>query len=119
MTPIVIPVPGQLWNDNDRRYWVRIPVRIKIVDGTHATVGHELDGERLPGTRRIHLSHFATGKLTLAEDVADSRECRCVFSCADDPDTACSLSGTHHVHPGTRTGTFGRCPVHPDAPGDL
>lgn len=46
-------------------------------------------------------------------------ECRCVVSCADDPATACSLSGEPHVHPDNGTDTFGRCPVHPDAPGDL
>lgn len=46
-------------------------------------------------------------------------ECRCVESCADDPDTACSLSGIPHVHPDDGSDTFGACPVHPDAPGDL
>jgi hypothetical protein len=46
-------------------------------------------------------------------------DCRCVMSCADDPVTACSLSGEPHVHPDDGTNTFGRCPVHPDAPGDL
>lgn len=46
-------------------------------------------------------------------------ECRCVVSCADDPATMCSLSGESHVHPDDGSDTFGRCPVHPDAPGDL
>jgi hypothetical protein len=46
-------------------------------------------------------------------------ECRCVVSCADDPPTMCSLSGEPHVHPDDGSDTFGRCPVHPDAPGDL
>lgn len=45
--------------------------------------------------------------------------CRCVVSCADDPATRCGLSGQPHVHPDDGTDTFGRCPVHPDAPGDL
>lgn len=51
-------------------------------------------------------------------DIAD---CTCVYSCADDPATACSLSGEWHVHPDSRSfpGTFGPCPVHPDAPGDI
>lgn len=45
--------------------------------------------------------------------------CTCVMSCADDPASACSLSGTWHVHPNSYPGdVFGPCPVHPDAPGD-
>lgn len=40
-------------------------------------------------------------------------DCECVYSCADDPATACSLSGEWHVHP-----DLGPCPAHPDAPGD-
>ena len=51
----------------------------------------------------------------MPDSVAD---CTCVVSCADDPSTACSLSGTNHVHPRDRRGEFGACPVHPDAPGD-
>lgn len=46
-------------------------------------------------------------------------DCRCVVSCADDPTTACSLSGESHVHPDDGSGLFGVCPDHPDAPGDL
>lgn len=46
-------------------------------------------------------------------------DCVCVVSCDEDPDTACSLSGTLHVHPDNGSGCFGPCPVHPDAPGDL
>lgn len=45
--------------------------------------------------------------------------CRCVEDCASDPATACSLSGEPHVHPDDGLDTFGRCPQHPDAPGDL
>lgn len=45
-------------------------------------------------------------------------ECRCVFSCADDPPTACHLSGQWHTHP-DEEGGFGPCPAHPDAPGDV
>lgn len=45
--------------------------------------------------------------------------CRCVFSCADDPPTMCSLSGQWHVHPDAGNDIFGPCPEHPDAPGDL
>jgi len=46
-------------------------------------------------------------------------DCTCVLSCADDPSTACRLSGISHVHPDDGGGIFGPCPVHPDAPGDL
>jgi hypothetical protein len=42
----------------------------------------------------------------------EASSCECYLSCAEDPDTACSLSGQFHVHPGEP------CPVHPDAPGD-
>jgi hypothetical protein len=45
-------------------------------------------------------------------------ECTCVENCAEDPRTACSLSGIPHVHPDDGSGTFGPCPVHPDRPGD-
>ena len=38
--------------------------------------------------------------------------CDCIFSCADDPETQCGLSGTWHVHPEWP------CEMHPDAPGD-
>lgn len=51
--------------------------------------------------------------------VADLNACTCVTDCAEHPPTACSLSGEPHVHPDDETGTFGACPVHPDAPGDL
>lgn len=44
--------------------------------------------------------------------------CTCVTDCAEDPATACSLSGEPHVHPDNGEGTFGPCPFHPDAPGD-
>jgi hypothetical protein len=49
-------------------------------------------------------------RLTFARDGA--AECTCYHTCAEDPETACSLSGEWHVHPGEP------CPVHPDAPGD-
>lgn len=58
------PAPGELWNDRSRG--PRMPVRIQSVDATHATVTGELDGETMPGTRRIHLSHFANGSYILA-----------------------------------------------------
>ena len=58
-------------------------------------------------------------KQTAAHALAEAAACTCVFSCADDPATRCSLSGQFHVHPDDGTGVFGPCPVHPDAPGDL
>lgn len=47
-------------------------------------------------------------------------ECTCVINCAEDPRTACSLSGRRHVHPEIpgMPGVYGPCPEHPDAPGD-
>lgn len=47
-------------------------------------------------------------------------ECTCVTNCAEDPKTACSLSGRSHVHPAIPgfPGVYGPCPEHPDAPGD-
>jgi hypothetical protein len=42
----------------------------------------------------------------------EAETCECYHTCAEDPATACSLSGDWHVHPGEP------CPVHPDAPGD-
>lgn len=41
-----------------------------------------------------------------------SQECECIYDCADDSSTRCSLSGEWHVHPEWP------CTVHPDAPGD-
>ena len=49
----------------------------------------------------------------------EAARCRCVTACAEDPATACGLSGEPHVHPDDGNDLFGRCPVHPDAPGDL
>lgn len=51
--------------------------------------------------------------------VLDMGDCTCLYSCADDPAEACSLSGDWHVHPQDARGVTGPCPVHPDAPGDL
>lgn len=48
----------------------------------------------------------------------EAADCVCVENCAEHPPTACSLSGIPHVHPDDGSGTFGPCPVHPDAPGD-
>ncbi|MFJ4342660.1 hypothetical protein [Streptomyces sp. NPDC088915] len=51
---------------------------------------------------------------------ASEDECTCVTNCAEDPKTACALSGRRHVHPAIpgRPGVYGPCPEHPDAPGD-
>lgn len=49
---------------------------------------------------------------------AEMLACVCVQFCAEDPATACGLSGREHVHPDDGSGTFGRCLVHPDRPGD-
>jgi hypothetical protein len=45
-------------------------------------------------------------------ELAELEVCTCYHSCAEDPASGCSLSGTWHVHAGEP------CPVHPDAAGD-
>jgi hypothetical protein len=47
-------------------------------------------------------------------------DCTCIYDCADDSDTACSQSGDWHTHGTSNSGQdgLGRCPLHPDAPGD-
>lgn len=53
---------------------------------------------------------FANASSTrLARKVRDP-VCECIHTCADDPATACSLSGDFHTHPDEP------CLVHPDAP---
>jgi len=37
-------------------------------------------------------------------------QCLCTFACDSDPRTACSLSGTYHLH-----SEDGACPQHPNA----
>ncbi|GHF32895.1 hypothetical protein GCM10010218_12450 [Streptomyces mashuensis] len=49
---------------------------------------------------------------------ADEDACTCVTHC-DEAEGGCRLAGRRHVHPRTRTGQYGPCPEHPDAPGDL
>lgn len=53
-------------------------------------------------------------------DLAEILECTCIEHCAEDPKTACSLSGIPHVHPETPgfPGITGPCPIHPERPGD-
>ncbi|MET8696849.1 hypothetical protein ABZV65_30415 [Streptomyces bauhiniae] len=59
-------------------------------------------------------------RAALVEWIERDWTCRCIVSCAEDPATACSLSGEQHVHPAIpgRPGVYGPCPLHPDAPGD-
>lgn len=59
------------------------------------------------------------GNLTCPTAQTAAQKCTCVHTCAEDPQTACSLSGQWHVHPDNGLGIFGPCPEHPDAPGDL
>jgi hypothetical protein len=85
--------------------------RVIEADAIRALIGYV--GQR-DGTLSLHLD--GTGKIERSDDWTD---CVCVVSCADDPPTACSLSGEPHVHPDDGSGIFGPCPVHPEAPGDL
>ncbi|MFJ7004187.1 hypothetical protein ACIQU7_24025 [Streptomyces albidoflavus] len=56
----------------------------------------------------------------LVEWIGRDWTCRCFVNCAEDPRSACGLSGQPHVHPQDRRrpGITGACPMHPDAPGD-
>ncbi|MEY9839433.1 hypothetical protein [Streptacidiphilus sp. EB103A] len=92
--------PGHL-----RAEWVQKLVNDNVPDILRAALEAGADGQRSQAARRTALQ--------------DAQECTCVVSCADDPATACSHSGVLHVHPAGPVGTFGPCPVHPDAPGDL
>lgn len=58
---------------------------------------------------RTHPDPYAA---TIEQVRRDAADCECVLHCAEDPKTACSLSGEWHVHPEWP------CAVHPDAPGD-
>lgn len=70
---------------------------------------HTPDYEGIHAWAKAH----SAGRRTLAPSSFDeAADCECYHTCAEDPDTACSLSGQFHVHPGEP------CPVHPDAPGD-
>jgi hypothetical protein len=70
------------------------------------------------GQYEIVVRDSATGAIEPCRATATvGAECRCVYSCADDPPTACHLSGDWHTHP-DEDGGFGPCPAHPDAPGD-
>ncbi len=66
--------------------------------------------------KRIYrYSFYVRGRLAAhcyQDSLGGVQVCECVYSCADDPTTRCSLSGEWHVHPGEP------CTVHPDAPGD-
>jgi len=55
---------------------------------------------------------------TAPTEIENIGDCVCVHTCAEDAATSCSLSGQWHVHPDDGSGTFGPCPIHPDAPGD-
>jgi hypothetical protein len=60
------------------------------------------------------------GRERATADAEDLDACTCIEFCDQDPATACSLSGTPHVHPEIpgHPGVYGPCPVHPNRPGD-
>ena len=74
----------------------------------------EAELDRLEEEAGVPIERRTTKLERAKQEVLTMLECACVFSCADDRPTACSLSGQFHVHP-----ELGPCPVHPDAPGDL
>ncbi|WP_051819426.1 hypothetical protein [Streptomyces sp. NRRL S-920] len=68
-----------------------------------------------------HLCEWASqreGNADRTREAGTADACTCVINCAEGPG-GCSLSGRRHVHPRTRTGQYGPCPEHSDAPGDL
>lgn len=75
--------------------------------------------QRLDGLADRHHCLVAPSEESGHEALLGVCECTCVEFCDEDPSTACTLSGRRHVHPRTRTGQYGPCAVHPDAPGDL
>jgi hypothetical protein len=103
------------------------PMVMPAYGGDLAGAGEHL----IPGTYKayVHYSDDTEGYavLTISEEGApallrplDFTDCTCVENCGEHPPTACSLDGfIPHVHPDDGSGTFGPCPVHPDAPGDL
>jgi hypothetical protein len=73
---------------------------------------------RINALREVGEIAQAQYRAALVDWIKTHAECVCVTNCAEDPATACSLSGQQHVHPRTH-GEFGPCAVHRDAPGDL
>lgn len=71
----------------------------------HPGGDHRCDGHAPEAGGSMGQSAFPTS-------LREAAACECIYSCADDPATECSLSGQWHVHPGWP------CAVHPDAPGD-
>lgn len=92
----------------------------ELVSMVRGGEGPELDVYRMPdGTHRLDYRDGVIVSGATEDEVNDALEalaneptCECVHTCAEDPATACSLSGEFHVHPDQL------CPVHPDAPGD-
>lgn len=94
-------------------------VEFRDADGdTHPNDGD--DGVHGPRhfAHRTELGHRIVTGFPQAHRAPVADTCTCVTNCQE-ADGGCSLSGTRHVHPRTRSGQYGPCPEHRDAPGDL
>lgn len=86
-----------------------------------AVFGEDLvkDLSRHVGIRYVHwMAQRAVKNAPRLAAPQQDDACTCVTNC-NEAKGGCSLSGRRHVHPRTRSGQYGKCPEHPDAPGDL
>ncbi|MFE7072640.1 hypothetical protein ACFU96_21415 [Streptomyces sp. NPDC057620] len=96
----------------------RTPEEVAAVPWVAASIGEH--DERIGALASLVETVTAQHQAALVKWITRDWTCLCVVSCAEDPATACSLSGQQHVHPAIpgQTGVYGPCPMHPDAPGD-
>ncbi|MFB6700268.1 hypothetical protein [Streptomyces rubiginosohelvolus] len=97
----------------------RAPEDIAAVPWVATAIGEH--DERIGALGELVEQVAAQHRAAIVEWIGRDWTCLCVTYCAEDPATACSLSGqVQHVHPAIpgRPGVYGPCPVHPDAPGD-
>jgi RNase adaptor protein for sRNA GlmZ degradation len=115
-TPGAVPITKKLCN------LVRAYLPPKLDAGNKVSVAVGCGGGRhrsvvianwLADYLRMHGVQSSVSHRDMHRPVVKVQPCECVTDCADHPPTRCSLSGQPHVHP-----DLGRCPAHPDAPGD-
>ncbi|NML55086.1 hypothetical protein HHL19_35845 [Streptomyces sp. R302] len=121
------PNPGQTWASRSLEGAVRLVEGAKYRRTPEQIAGapivQDAIGQHAPEIRALGETAALAERryrAALIEWITRDWTCRCLVSCADDPATACSLSGREHVHPEIPSlpGVFGPCPQHPDAPGD-
>ncbi|MFI6340738.1 hypothetical protein [Streptomyces sp. NPDC050535] len=81
--------------------------------------GFDGQGWTLERLDRMADRHRCLPRVSSDDALDEIQDCTCVEFCNEDPKTACTLSGTRHVHPASQGAGFGPCPVHRDTPGDL